>query len=522
MFHHVRRYFPGRETWLAILTFVLIAASVTALWRESERGEKERIRIETEVTAGQVRLRLEAWIDTRVAIIQYLGNTYSFGHEKSSQAFRDEAIPFLGMYPGFQALNWIDSDWVIRIIVPEEGNEPALNKDLHVHPEAGVPLALAKAIETGQASRSPAIQLLQGGRGFAVYQPVHDTENRLVGFLNGVFRIDTLVNACLSESDLRDRFRFDFLQADGQPIYEHHTEAHPHDWPYQAMIPVRVVDRPWTLQIAPSPEFLEESLTAVDEITLVTGLVLATIIAWLLRIFLFRNKRLGEREAEYRTLVECLPAITYTATLDAASTTLYVSPQVENLLGFSQLDYRNKPGIWCEQLHPEDRERVLQELAHVQSSGTPAALEYRMITADGGVVWLRDEAAIVCDLAGKPIHIQGVMVDITERKRAEEALRFTQFAVDHTLDSAFWMRKDGQFIYVNQAAIRSLGYTQAQLLSMTIHDIVPDSSRDSWSSSWGELRQRGQLVFESLYRTKEGVTFPVMITANLVEFEGEE
>ncbi|TEU11347.1 MAG: PAS domain S-box protein, partial [Anaerolineales bacterium] len=132
---------------------------------------------------------------------------------------------------------------------------------------------------------------------------------------------------------------------------------------------------------------------------------------------------LRESEAKYRTLVEQVPAVTYIAALDEASTTLYISPQVETLIGYSQAEYVADPDMWRERLHPYDRERVLAKVRRSHAIGEPFRSEYRMLARDGHVVWFRDDAVIVRDDAGQPLFLQGVMFDITERKRAEEELR---------------------------------------------------------------------------------------------------
>ncbi len=112
--------------------------------------------------------------------------------------------------------------------------------------------------------------------------------------------------------------------------------------------------------------------------------------------------------------------------------------------------------------------------------------------------------------------------EIVERKRVEEALRFTQFTVDHAGDAVFWMGSNAQFIYVNEAACRSLGYSREELLSMTVHDIDPNFPAEVWPDHWEEVKQRGSFIVESQYRTKPGGVYPVEITVNYIEFEGKE
>jgi PAS domain S-box-containing protein len=130
-----------------------------------------------------------------------------------------------------------------------------------------------------------------------------------------------------------------------------------------------------------------------------------------------------EAENRYRTLVEQLPAITYTGAVDHTSTILYISPQLTELLGFTFDDCRNIPDLWIRQLHPEDRDRVHDELARGLQAGHHFVSEYRLIAKNGTVKWFRDEANIVRAPDGRPLRLQGVMLDITEEKSALEAAR---------------------------------------------------------------------------------------------------
>jgi PAS domain S-box-containing protein len=138
------------------------------------------------------------------------------------------------------------------------------------------------------------------------------------------------------------------------------------------------------------------------------------------------EKRLREAETRYRTLVEQIPAITYVQEPIESSNpkaVTYMSPQYETMLGYPSDSEVIDEEHWLRTLHPEDRERVLAEEARTDESGEPFEVEYRVIARDGRVVWVRDQAALVRDEEGHPLYWLGVQYDITERKRAEEALR---------------------------------------------------------------------------------------------------
>ncbi len=134
---------------------------------------------------------------------------------------------------------------------------------------------------------------------------------------------------------------------------------------------------------------------------------------------------LRQAETRYRTLVEHIPAATYITKVGEQGSTIYISPQVETMLGFTPDDWMADPHRWEHQLHPEDRDRVLTEVKEKRSRGEGFTAEYRMLTRRGDVMWCRDEAVVARDEAGQPRFVQGFWVNITERKQAEdERLQF--------------------------------------------------------------------------------------------------
>ena len=136
---------------------------------------------------------------------------------------------------------------------------------------------------------------------------------------------------------------------------------------------------------------------------------------------------LREANAKYRALVEQIPAIVYIDVADASMATTYVSPQIEALLGIKPQEYIDDPNLWTKRLHPDDRERALTTYLQGRESGKPFTFEYRLLTGEGGYVWFRDSAVVVRDDRGEPAFIEGVMLDITDRKNAEEQAAFLAY-----------------------------------------------------------------------------------------------
>ena len=132
---------------------------------------------------------------------------------------------------------------------------------------------------------------------------------------------------------------------------------------------------------------------------------------------------LFETEAKYRGLIETLPAVTYVDPLDEWSDSLYVSPQIEQLLGISPESWLTDPKAWRRHVHPDDVDRAWDMYTASRDAGTSYEHEYRMLHADGHIVWVHERGVVLHDVEGRPWVVQGVILDITERKRAEEELQ---------------------------------------------------------------------------------------------------
>ncbi len=131
-----------------------------------------------------------------------------------------------------------------------------------------------------------------------------------------------------------------------------------------------------------------------------------------------------DSEERYRALVERVPAVVYEMGPDDERRTLFVSPHVEEVLGYSRAEWLDQPDIWIELLHPDDREPVLARHDRHSETGEPWDLEYRLIASDGRVVWVQDRATLMRGSDG-PAAWHGVMIDITAEREAREMLLLT-------------------------------------------------------------------------------------------------
>lgn len=136
--------------------------------------------------------------------------------------------------------------------------------------------------------------------------------------------------------------------------------------------------------------------------------------------------RLRQTEERYRSLVETIPAATYIDTVDALSKAVYMSPQVEQIFGYTPQEWLEHPELWEQGVDPRDLPEVASKISGLNSEGIPYEAEYRFRRPDGRIVWVHDQAVLIRDEHGAPRFTQGVMFDITERREAEEHLRDTE------------------------------------------------------------------------------------------------
>jgi PAS domain S-box-containing protein len=178
------------------------------------------------------------------------------------------------------------------------------------------------------------------------------------------------------------------------------------------------------------------------------------------------GSRLRVSEGRSRRLVEGLPLVMYT---EDDQRLRYISPQIEQLLGFPVARWLDGSGLWRRSLHPDDRSRVIDGYVQAVEAKVDFECEYRLLTADGRAVWVRDSSACVDD--GDHSYRQGFIVDVTAQKESEAAAASSatlmRALVDGTVDGISFTDRDGRVVMANQPMMRfvhELGIPQEGLI----------------------------------------------------------
>ncbi len=229
------------------------------------------------------------------------------------------------------------------------------------------------------------------------------------------------------------------------------------------------------------------------------------------------NRQLGRSEERFRAMVEeSLEAITIHTDgrivyANPAAARMFGAASASALVGVAMLDL----------VHPDSRPAVLARRKKLAETGQGGPMsELRYLALDGTPIDVEVQS-VRLHYGGKP-STQITSRDIGRRKRAEDALKLSEYSMRESSVPTFWIGRDARILRVNRAACEMLGYSEEELLAMSIIDINPESSADRWAEHWLELRERRRMSFETGHRHRDGRVIPVEVDLNWFEFNGRE
>lgn len=254
--------------------------------------------------------------------------------------------------------------------------------------------------------------------------------------------------------------------------------------------------------------------------------------------------RLPTTAERYRVLVEQIPAVVFMLFLDAGLSEAYVSPQVEQMLGFSREEWLDDPIRWYGQIHSDDKQRWSIEAADLLLTGNPLRSTYRVMARDGKVIWFQCEAKLVRKRNGEPWFVHGVGFDVTELKETEQALhaeiaereRLQKAELDRQIarmeqsesrlaaivesseDAILAKDLDGTITSWNAAATRLFGYEPSEIIGKSILLLVPPELHEQEYEILKKLRAGERIQHRETQRLKKsGAPVDVSLTISPIK-----
>ncbi|MBN1248926.1 MAG: PAS domain S-box protein [Anaerolineae bacterium] len=227
---------------------------------------------------------------------------------------------------------------------------------------------------------------------------------------------------------------------------------------------------------------------------------------------------LRESEARYRRLVENAPDFIYRMSLPDG-TYEYASPAVSDITGYAAAEFLERPSLIREIVHPGWRGYVETEWARLLRGEAPPAYEYAIIHGKTGETrWLLQRNVIIHDDGGDVVAIEGIVCDITARKRAELQLRTQQSMLESIFRAApvgIGLVSDRYFLQVNDRVCKMTGYTREELVGKSVRKLYPTEADFEYvgSAGYDELRRSGTSVIETRWQRKDGTIVDVLLSS---------
>ncbi|MEE4300422.1 MAG: ATP-binding protein [Pseudomonadales bacterium] len=475
------------------------------------RRAADEVRAEVEVAAEQIEARLSVWLEDRLDVLEQFARFRGEPEGAGEAAFRREAGVFISRVRGFKAINWVDADGVIAIVEPEFENAPALGRDLRVHPQDGVRRAVGRSLDTLLPSRTPWIDLYQGGSGFSVYWPVETPGATYGGIVNGVFDLDQLIAHALPDLRVGGRQVVALTEADGTRIFGS-GELDDALAPFRVEQTIAFVDRPLRLLVQPAALPAGQMLGASYLLLLCVSAILALAMAVLTRGYLLRQAALSRQEAYNRLLLDStsegllgVDLLGYCTFCNSAALALLGHDGATDLVG--------KPGLaWLAEGNAGSDQIVSIELFSAIREGR--SFEADRVRARG-----RDGRRFDVALKSHPVREQGRITgalisfaDVTaELREAERAQRLTAVLLE-VPEMVALMDPRGGLVFLNPAARSVLGVGDAACEQLNARAFIdPEEVRETVDEILPVLAAdnlwRGEVSLSSL----DGTRFPAQV-----------
>lgn len=427
-------------------------ASVARFYQGSEQVKRQEFHLFTAPLASRPGLQALGWVPriSPDARAQYEASARQDGLEHFSISERSAQGTVLPApdRPEYYPIYYVE---------PSAGNEEMLGVDLGADPSQRA--VMEAAMRTGLVTATDLLSMTDSNiwqRSVIIYQPVLDdatetstlaerTQGFVVGVVNPQQLLDRVLTPYVSAEWVDVQVGLVDLVSTEKPLL---LARYPADSPVEtdleaidvlssqtsAMVmvhPIFVFGRAWAIVARPGERFYATYpvragwwiglagvlLTGLSSVFVVTQLRQQDMLEQQVRE---RTAALQKTEERFRTLVQQVPAVVYLSALDEVGTTLYISPQLTRMLGYTPQEWIAQPDLWQRCLHPDDRARVLAAYETMRDDGVPMSCEYRFIARDGRVVWVHEVASILGAREGEPRLHQGILIDITEQKQAEE------------------------------------------------------------------------------------------------------
>ncbi|TQV81149.1 PAS domain S-box protein [Exilibacterium tricleocarpae] len=510
-----------RALWLALLAGALMAVAVAALRQSLNERAREHIGAATGYAGHTIELLIREDMAQRRAALARLAQRWTATGGMPRPLWEADAASYVADMPGVQAIEWADTDMRVRWIYPLAGNEAA--RGLHISPTHPARAAADAARASGTATVSQPFELAKGGPGIVAFAPVMRN-----GSFDGLVIIVVRLQAWLEQ--IFNRLQFEEHDAriflTGQEVYHHHPPGEAAAARWQNPRAFTVQGLTWAAAVTPKREFVADIYTRRANLGLVVGLLLSLLVAaavYLTVTARLRAFQLHDTASRLAGVFQNLPGMAYRCINKPSWPMEFVSEGCEHLSGYRRRDFETQRIFWGELIHPEDRPPIWQKVQRAIDARESFEIEYRIVTRENEERWMWERGRAVSVAADNGIHIEGIINDITDRKRAElaleEARAFSEAVVDTAAEAVITIDAGGAIETFNRAAQQMFGYSAQEIRGRNVRELMPDPYRGEHDHYMADYLTTGQPRMigrdrDVEARRADGTVFPISLSVS--------
>ena len=532
-----------------VLPFIIFFAFAGGAYFVQTRLDLKDQRIDVNNAQGvadQIALRLEDAVNSRIKSLDIMAARLSAMDDFNQTEFLKYAEKIHETLTGFQAVNWIDSYGFIRWIYPVAPNLDAEGKDIHQHPEKNVRISFRQAEQKNVFSLTPAIELFQGGQGMAAYFPLITPAGKLRGYLNGVFRIGDLVNACLP--DWKDRQPLHFAIREGEK--EIYWTINREDFPDRndenlgnekfslISADINVGGNLWTLVVCPWTLPKHDQAALSNRLIFHFGVMMAFGLAVLVFFLIRRNnqnriaRNIAENAQKFSAnILSTMPSAllvldqSFTIRLANPSFLCFCTPGLGDVTGkklFEVLKFKHARA----EAVAENRCPFCDTVNSLFADGIPVFNKSIMMhTLDGQESWIRLSCVSISNAGENEALV--VFNDITSQKKLQRAFELRRKHLETILrdapDAVITINTEKQIVEWNPGAERLFGYRSEEAVGRDIEKLLGGKELGDAAACISTVLETGRSIapVEVVRHGKHKDPVDVIVTASPIYDQGE-
>jgi len=509
----------NKAVWLSILVGAFLFVLVGVLWWTLDHREQTNLYKKNKADAEYLATYIDADLRNRIPALQRMVKRWEMRGGLPKEEFISEARLYLSDVPGFQALEWVDKEFIVRWVVPLEGNERAQNLNLAFEQKRRIALEKAKNIRSLTATEP--IDLVQGGKGFLVYFPIY-VQGDFEGFILAVFRIHEWLEYVfkINEHHTADDFRISVF-FDGVLVFKQAGWDELEKIGFSAVSETNVLEYRLVLDVRPTQACIERGKTLLPELAAMFGTLLSVLVSFI--IYLLQKAKRSKEELQHA--LSRLDLATKAGgigvwTWDMSTDILIWNERMYDLYDIPP-DVTLTYETWRTAVHPDDLLVAEPLLRNAVQGKAEFNTEFRIILTGGAVRYLGAAAKVERNHTGKPQRVTGITWDMTARKEAEETLKKSEEQVrlllNSTEEAIYGIDLKGNCTFANPSCSRMLGYADPEMLlgknmHLLIHHSYPDGTQmavEDCRIYRAFLMGRGDHVEDEVLWKADGTCFPV-------------